>query len=82
MIWSIIIDSVIIVPVDQDGNIWFVSQYRLGAQSQLLELPAGVLEEGEQPQSCADREIREEIGMSAGNLQLLGNFYLSCRLFE
>lgn len=70
-------DSVIIVPVDQDGNIWFVSQYRLGSQNQLLELPAGVMEDGEEPLGCAAREIREETGMSSSNLQLLGSFYLA-----
>ena len=70
-------DSVIIVPVDQDGNIWFVSQYRLGSQNQLLELPAGVMEDGEEPIECAAREIREEIGMSSSNLKLLGSFYLA-----
>jgi ADP-ribose pyrophosphatase len=70
-------DSVVIVPVDQDGNIWFVSQYRLGSESQLLELPAGVLDEGEDPITGAKRELREEIGMSSGDLKALGNFYLA-----
>ncbi len=37
-------DSISIVPFDQDGNIWFVRQYRLGPDEVLLELPAGVLE--------------------------------------
>ena len=70
-------DLVIIIPVDTDGNIWFVSQYRLGAESQLLELPAGVLDNGEDPIVGAARELREEIGMSPRNLQLLGSFYLA-----
>jgi ADP-ribose pyrophosphatase len=70
-------DSVTIVPVDQDGNIWFVTQYRLGSESQLLELPAGVMEADEDPSVCAAREIREETGMAAGNLQYLGGFYLA-----
>jgi ADP-ribose pyrophosphatase len=70
-------DSVIIIPVDQDGNIWFVSQYRLGAENLLLELPAGVLDDGEDPMVGAARELREEIGMSASHLQPLGSFYLA-----
>ena len=69
--------SVTIVPVDEAGNIWFVRQYRLGAESQLLELPAGVLEKEEDPFDCAAREVREEIGMGAKKLQLLGDFYLA-----
>ena len=70
-------DSISIVPLDQDGNIWFVRQYRLGPDEILLELPAGVLEDGEPPEEGASREIREEIGQSAGQLILLGDFYLA-----
>ncbi len=69
--------SVTIVPVDEAGNIWFVRQYRLGAEGQLLELPAGVLEEGEEPLPSAAREVREEIGMGAKKLHCLGDFYLA-----
>lgn len=70
-------DSVTIVPVDKDGNIWFVSQYRLGVDDQLLELPAGVLENGEDPKEGAMREIQEEIGMACPELKYLGDFYLA-----
>ena len=70
-------DSVTIIPLGQDGNLWFVSQYRLGVEGQLLELPAGVLEDGEDPKGGALREIREEIGMSSNNLKFLGDFYLA-----
>jgi len=70
-------DSVTIVPVDRDGNIWLVSQYRLGVDDQLLELPAGVLEAGEDPKEGAMREIREEIGMAGHELKLIGDFYLA-----
>ena len=70
-------DSITIVPFDQDGNVCFVRQYRLGAQQMLLELPAGVLENGEPPEEGASREIREEIGQAAGQLTPLGDFYLA-----
>ncbi|PKO12361.1 MAG: ADP-ribose pyrophosphatase [Chloroflexi bacterium HGW-Chloroflexi-10] len=69
--------AVTIVPVDHEGNIWFVTQYRLGAETSLLELPAGTLDPGEDPLDCAAREIREEIGMAAGRLQFLGDFYMA-----
>jgi ADP-ribose pyrophosphatase len=69
-------DSVTILPVDNNGDVYFVTQYRLGSQSQLLELPAGVIEDHEPPEVCAMREIQEEIGMAAESLQLLGDFYL------
>ncbi|HSN94636.1 MAG TPA: hypothetical protein VLR89_06195, partial [Anaerolineaceae bacterium] len=42
-------DAVTIVPVDDDGQVYFVSQYRIGAEKALLELPSGVMESGEDP---------------------------------
>lgn len=68
--------SVVLVPVDARGNVHFVRQYRHATGVDLLELPAGTLEPGEEPIECARREIREEIGMSAANLREIGSFYL------
>lgn len=70
-------DSVTIVPVDTFGQIYYVSQYRIGSGHTLLELPAGVLEAYEDPLTCAQREIREEIGMAAQEMRALGGFYLA-----
>ena len=69
--------SVTLVPFDDEGFIWFVRQYRYPVQQYLLELPAGVLEAGEDPETCAHREIREEIGMAAKNLKNIGEFFLA-----
>jgi ADP-ribose pyrophosphatase len=71
------IGSIVIVPVDENGNVYFVKQYRQPAQQILLELPAGTLEPGEDPLECARREIREETGMAAREVQELGSFYLA-----
>ncbi len=68
--------SVTLVPLDDEGYIWFIRQYRHAARVEILELPAGVVESGEAPEACALREIREETGMSAAEIQLLGEFYL------
>ncbi len=68
--------AVTILPVE-DGNIWFVRQYRHAAGLELLELPAGTLEPDEKPLVCAHREIREEIGMSAREMKEMGAFYLA-----
>jgi ADP-ribose pyrophosphatase len=65
------------VPVDAQGNLWFVRQYRHAAGKWLLELPAGTLEDGEDIESCAHRELREEIGMAAGKVQKIGEFYIA-----
>jgi len=70
-------DSVTILPVDQEGNIWFVQQFRMGSMNILLELPAGVLGDSEDPETGAAREVREEIGLSAGKLHKLGEYYLA-----
>ena len=71
------VGAVALLPVGQDGLIWFVRQYRHPAGKQLLELPAGTLEPGEPPEECARRECREEIGMAPGRLERLGGFYLA-----
>ncbi len=69
--------SVIIVPVDKDGNLVFVRQYRHAAGMALLELPAGTLEKDEDPAVCAAREIREETGFAADKIKKIGDFYLA-----
>ena len=71
------IGAVTILPLDADGRIWFVRQYRHAAAQELLELPAGTLEPGEPPEACARREIREETGLAAGELRKLGEFFLA-----
>jgi ADP-ribose pyrophosphatase len=70
-------DSVTIVPVTEDGQLYFVAQHRIGSGDALLELPAGVLDEDEEPRSAANRELREEIGKAPGELIELGGFYLA-----
>jgi ADP-ribose pyrophosphatase len=69
--------AVIIIPIDEGSRIWFVDQYRYPAGRRLLELPAGTLDPGEDPEVCAVRECREEIGMSPGQLAYLGGIYLA-----
>ncbi|HET9909476.1 MAG TPA: NUDIX hydrolase [Anaerolineales bacterium] len=69
--------SVVIVPIDQEGNVIFVRQYRHAAGGDILELPAGTRESNEPHEECAARESREEIGMEAGKLEKVGDFYLA-----
>lgn len=68
--------AVTMIPIDAQGRILFVRQYRHAVGQELLELPAGTLGEGENPENCARREIREETGMSAAKLEKIGEFYL------
>ncbi len=68
--------AVTMLPYDNEGKIWFVRQYRHAARQVLLELPAGTLEEDEPPIEAAARELKEEIGMTAGELKKIGEFYM------
>jgi ADP-ribose pyrophosphatase len=61
-----------IVPVHEDGSVTLVRQYRHAAGGYIWEIPAGKLDAGEEPASCAARELREEVGLSAGELVRLG----------
>lgn len=70
-------DAVTILPLDDDGGVYFVRQYRVGAKKELLELPAGKIEDAEDPLLTARRELREEIGMSARSWTHLGGFYMT-----
>jgi ADP-ribose pyrophosphatase len=69
--------AVAIVPLDAAGNIIMVRQYRYAAKKVLLELPAGTLNPGENPDLCADRELQEETGLKAGKLEKLGGIYVA-----
>ena len=66
-----------IVAVDDDGFVYLVRQYRYPMERELLEVPAGKLEQGEDPFECAVRELSEETGFTAGKMSYLGKLYPS-----
>ena len=69
--------AVAMLPVDADGQIYFIRQYRHATGGNLFEIPAGTLGTGEDPVACANRELQEEIGMRADHFDLLTGFYLA-----
>jgi ADP-ribose pyrophosphatase len=69
--------SVVILPIFDDGTVALVRQYRHPAGKELLELAAGSLEKGEDPETGAIRELEEEIGVKADKLELLCSVYVS-----
>lgn len=71
------VGAVTILPLDIDGRILFIRQYRHAAGKELLELPAGTLDPSELPENCALREIREETGFAADKLLKIGEFFLA-----
>lgn len=69
--------AVVIAAVDAEDRVVLACQYRHAVGIDLLELPAGTLETGEEPLATAARELREETGLSAGRWDYLGSFYSS-----
>lgn len=61
-----------ILPVDENGNVTLVKQFRCGAGKVCLEICAGKREKGEDPKECAVRELTEELGFVADSVQSLG----------
>jgi ADP-ribose pyrophosphatase len=65
-----------VVAVDDAGAVVLIRQYRHAAGGYLWELPAGVLDHpGEPPAACAGRELREETGLVARELEALGTIF-------
>lgn len=69
--------AVVVVPVEADGRVVMVRQYRVAAHRALLELPAGKREPDEPPEVTAARELEEEVGLRPGGLVKLAEFYNS-----
>lgn len=70
-------ESICAVPLDEQGNVLMVNQFRKPAESELLEVVAGGIEAGEDPKEATIRELREEVGYTAGNLELLSSFWVA-----
>ena len=70
-------ESICAVPIDEQSNVLMVNQFRKPAESELLEVVAGGIEAGEDPEDATIRELREEIGYTAGNLELLSSFWVA-----
>lgn len=70
-------ECIAVVPVDANGDILLVKQYRKAIEKELLEIPAGGIDPGEDPPTAVKRELQEEIGHIPGRLERLGGFYSS-----
>ena len=64
--------AVAVLPVTREGRVVLVWQYRQPARDAVLEIPAGKLDRGEDPDACARRELLEETGYTAGRIEPLG----------
>lgn len=69
--------AVAIVAITENSEVLFVRQFRKALEKDLLEIPAGKLEPGEDPETCAGRELAEETDMKAGKLRHIASYYSS-----
>ena len=69
--------AVVILALDEKENVILVRQYRHPTGGELLEVPAGMLEPGETPLRCAQRELSEETGLGGTSWRSLGCCYAS-----
>ena len=67
--------GVCVLPLDDEGNVLFVKQFRYPFATVLLEIPAGKREAGEDPVECGIRELKEEVGATADEIIPLGKLY-------
>ena len=70
----IVIDTISwvnVVPVTTEGNVVLIRQFRHGIQDVTMEIPGGMMNEGETPEAAAERELREETGYVAERIRLL-----------
>jgi len=69
--------GVAVVAVTDDGRLLMVEQFRHGTRELSLEIPSGLVDDGEGPEEAARRELREETGYEGGEPRVLGRFRLN-----
>jgi ADP-ribose pyrophosphatase len=70
-------DAVAVVAIDVEGRVVLVRQRRPAVGADVLELPAGLIDDGEEPLATAKRELREETGLRGGSWRELASFWTS-----
>ena len=69
--------AVVVLPIFDDGRVCLIDNARPAIGRRLIELPAGTLDESEDPAAAAKRELAEETGYRAGSIEILADFYSS-----
>ena len=71
------VPCVVLIPIQEDGRVVLIRQYRHSVKRNLWELPAGSLDPGESPEAAATREWEEEIGLAPHRLERLASLFPS-----
>ncbi len=74
--------AVCVIPVDEDENVIMVKQFRYPYSEVLLEIPAGKLEPNEEPYDAVKRELEEESGVVADNVEFIGMMYTTVAILD
>ena len=74
--------GVALVAITNDGKLVMVKQYRKAAEKAVLEVPAGKIEKNEDRRLTAERELKEETGYTAKNIEFLTYFYTSIGILQ
>ncbi len=74
--------AVCVLPVDKEGNTYLVKQFRFAFNSVTVEAPAGKLEKGEDILKAAERELKEETGLSSRKITYLGELYTTPAMID
>ncbi len=74
--------AVCVIPVTNDGDVIMVKQYRYAFEQIMLEIPAGKLEPGEDPLEAVKRELEEESGVVANNIEYMGEIFTTVAIFD
>jgi len=68
-------DCIAVIALDADDNVLLVRQFRKAIEQELVEIPAGGIDDGEGPEDAVKREMQEETGYLPRKLERLGGFY-------
>lgn len=74
--------AVCVIPIDEDENVIMIKQFRYPFNEVLLEIPAGKLEPNEDPYDAVIRELEEESGVNAKNVEYIGTIYTTVAILD
>lgn len=75
-------DGVLVVPLTADGDVFFIQEYSAAFDMPVLSVPAGIIEPGEDRADAANREMQEEIGYRADQMDYVGEVRMNAKYVE